>query len=80
MCRLVVYMTTGSPGLLSDLVLTPTRSLSRQSYDARERASKNEVLGTIGSLNGDGFGMGWYTNFGSAEAADASAAAAVRAP
>ncbi|GBG76731.1 hypothetical protein CBR_g22949 [Chara braunii] len=53
MCRLMAYL--GSPCLLADLVTKPSRSLTRQSYDAKERLTGH------GYLNGDGFGVGWYT-------------------
>ena len=53
MCRLMVYL--GTPCLLADLVTKPSRSLTRQSYDAKERLTGH------GYLNGDGFGIGWYS-------------------
>eukprot|EP00898_Chlorokybus_atmophyticus_P006552 jgi/Chlat1/6899/Chrsp52S06578 len=52
MCRLMVYL--GAPYLLADLVTKPNRSLTRQSYDAKERLTGH------GYLNGDGFGIGWF--------------------
>lgn len=45
----------GTPCLLADLVTKPSRSLTRQSYDAKERLTGH------GYLNGDGFGIGWYS-------------------
>ncbi|GJP84513.1 hypothetical protein CLOP_g14576 [Closterium sp. NIES-67] len=48
----MVYL--GTPCLLADLVTKPSRSLTRQSYDAKERLTGH------GYLNGDGFGIGWY--------------------
>jgi glutamine amidotransferase len=50
MCRLVIYK--GSPLPLHKLIIEPPHSLIRQSYDAREMLS--------GSMNADGFGIGWY--------------------
>ncbi|MCA9550327.1 MAG: class II glutamine amidotransferase [Myxococcales bacterium] len=49
MCRFTVYL--GPPLRLSTLLLDPSHSLIRQSYEAAERAEP---------LNGDGFGVGWY--------------------
>ncbi|KAK3234737.1 hypothetical protein CYMTET_55016 [Cymbomonas tetramitiformis] len=57
MCRLMAYL--GSQILLADVVTRPNRSITRQSYDARERLC-HDIL--PGSLNGDGFGVGWYAN------------------
>ena len=51
MCRFVAYK--GSELLMSDLLLGSSQSLIRQSYQARERKEP---------LNGDGFGVGWYTD------------------
>eukprot|EP00850_Spirogloea_muscicola_P002699 SM000010S04337 [mRNA] locus=s10:1062363:1070596:- [translate_table: standard] len=53
MCRFMAYL--GTPCLLADLVTKPSRSLTRQSYDAKERLTGH------GYLNGDGFGIGWYS-------------------
>lgn len=50
MCRFVGY--TGAATLLADIISRPANSLIRQSYKARERSEP---------LNGDGFGLGWYT-------------------
>lgn len=50
MCRFVAYI--GKQILLGDLVARPKHSLIDQSFNAVERSS---------SLNGDGFGLGWYT-------------------
>ena len=50
MCRFIGYV--GSEILLADLISRPENSLIRQSYKARERPEP---------LNGDGFGVGWYT-------------------
>lgn len=50
MCRFLCYR--GPELLLSDLLYKPTNSLIRQSFKAKERTEP---------LNGDGFGVGWYT-------------------
>jgi len=50
MCRFIGYI--GKEILLADLVVRPENSLIRQSFKARERSEP---------LNGDGFGVGWYT-------------------
>jgi predicted glutamine amidotransferase len=53
-CRWLAY--SGSPILLSDVLLTPSHSLIDQSLHAR--------LG-VETTNGDGFGVGWYDRGGS---------------
>lgn len=61
MCRLAFYW--GPPILISEFVLKPSRSIIKQSYDARERRNDSTLplhLG-YGNLNGDGFGIGWYS-------------------
>lgn len=50
MCRFTLYM--GEPIRLSSLLLEPEHSLIRQSTHSRERDEP---------LNGDGFGVGWYS-------------------
>jgi len=50
MCRFLCYK--GPELLLSDLLYRPKNSLILQSYKSRERKEP---------LNGDGFGIGWYT-------------------
>lgn len=50
MCRFLGYM--GSKIFLADLISRPANSLIRQSYKSRERREP---------LNGDGFGIGWYS-------------------
>jgi len=50
MCRFICYR--GPEILLTDLLYRPVNSLIRQSFDAKERTEP---------LNGDGFGVGWYT-------------------
>jgi glutamine amidotransferase len=49
-CRFVGYL--GPELLLADLLYRPANSLIRQSFDSKERREP---------LNGDGFGVGWYT-------------------
>jgi glutamine amidotransferase len=50
MCRFIGYI--GEDILLADILARPDNSLIRQSYKAKERSEP---------LNGDGFGVGWYT-------------------
>ncbi|GAA3452856.1 class II glutamine amidotransferase [Dactylosporangium matsuzakiense] len=56
MCRWLAY--SGSPILLAELLYKPEHSLIDQSMHAR--------LG-VGTTNGDGFGVGWYTPGGNPE-------------
>ncbi|GAA2342998.1 class II glutamine amidotransferase [Dactylosporangium salmoneum] len=56
MCRWLAY--SGTPILLEELLYKPEHSLIDQSMHAR--------LG-VGTTNGDGFGVGWYTPNGAAE-------------
>ncbi len=50
MCRFIAYR--GAPVLMDRLLYLPRNSLINQSFRAREREEP---------LNGDGFGVGWYT-------------------
>ncbi len=50
MCRFVVY--TGAEIFMAELLTRPKNSLIKQSYKAQKRSEP---------LNGDGFGVGWYT-------------------
>lgn len=50
MCRFVMYL--GPAATLSSLVTEPRHSIIHQSYKAREREEP---------LNGDGFGVAWYS-------------------
>ncbi len=50
MCRHLVYI--GPPITLDDLTLAPEHSLLRQSYEPRYQSH--------GTVNADGFGVGWY--------------------
>ncbi|MGI5120870.1 ergothioneine biosynthesis protein EgtC [Marinactinospora thermotolerans] len=50
MCRHLAYL--GPPVTLYDLLYTPPHSLHTQSYAPREQVH--------GSVNADGFGVGWY--------------------
>jgi len=51
MCRFVAYL--GRPIIVDELLLKPSNSLVNQSYDAEEMSQ---------TLNGDGFGLGWYVH------------------
>ena len=51
MCRFLGYL--GSKMVLADALSRPVNSLIRQSYKSRERSEP---------LNGDGFGVGWYSS------------------
>lgn len=51
MCRFLCYI--GPEVLLADLLYRPKNSLILQSYKSKERKEP---------LNGDGFGVGWYTS------------------
>lgn len=55
MCRFLVYKGS-EPILLSKLILNPSHSILNQSYDSRLR------LDTRRPHNGDGFGIGYYTD------------------
>lgn len=59
MCRHIAYL--GSPVRLAELLLEPEHSLLRQSW------APGDMRGG-GTVNADGFGIGWYTG-GSAEPA-----------
>lgn len=50
MCRYIAYL--GAPILLDDVLFKPKNSLIKQSIQAKESEEP---------LNGDGFGVGWYT-------------------
>ncbi|MBB6170742.1 glutamine amidotransferase [Nocardiopsis mwathae] len=50
MCRHLAYL--GAPTTLHDLLYAPPYSLERQSYAPREQR--------YGTVNADGFGVGWY--------------------
>src|SRR4051794_27662016 len=50
MCRHLAYL--GPPRTLEDLLLTPEHSLLRQSYAPRFQR--------YGTVNPDGFGVGWW--------------------
>lgn len=52
MCRHIAYL--GRPIPLSELLLTPEHSLLRQSWAPRDMRGG-------GTVNADGFGIGWYT-------------------
>lgn len=50
MCRLLAYL--GPPATLEELLFAPEHSLVRQSYAPRHQRH--------GTVNADGFGVGWY--------------------
>lgn len=51
MCRFIAYL--GRPIIVDELLLKPANSLVHQSYGAEEMSQ---------TLNGDGFGLGWYVH------------------
>src|SRR3989338_8137411 len=53
MCRFMVFVSGHRPTLLADLILHPAHSMTKQSSRSLQRSE--------GNLNGDGFGVGWYT-------------------
>uniref|UniRef100_A0A6B2LAB9 Glutamine amidotransferase type-2 domain-containing protein n=1 Tax=Arcella intermedia TaxID=1963864 RepID=A0A6B2LAB9_9EUKA len=53
MCRILIFHGR-QPITMADLITKPTHSIIRQSYAAQERIDNSP-------LNGDGFGIGWYT-------------------
>lgn len=56
MCRFLVYKGSDEI-LLSKLILDPTHSILKQSFDARLRLDTRR-----GQNNADGFGIGFYTD------------------
>ncbi|EFX01339.1 glutamine amidotransferase [Grosmannia clavigera kw1407] len=56
MCRFLVYKGSDEI-LLSKLILDPTHSILRQSFDSRLRIDTRR-----GQNNADGFGIGWFTD------------------
>eukprot|EP00184_Porphyridium_aerugineum_P006507 CAMPEP_0184695382 /NCGR_PEP_ID=MMETSP0313-20130426/3026_1 /TAXON_ID=2792 /ORGANISM="Porphyridium aerugineum, Strain SAG 1380-2" /LENGTH=1551 /DNA_ID=CAMNT_0027153819 /DNA_START=176 /DNA_END=4831 /DNA_ORIENTATION=- len=57
MCRLLAY--SGRPICAANLIINPNRSIIRQSFDCKERITGDGWLPQ--SLNGDGFGLAWYS-------------------
>ncbi|MDP2434670.1 MAG: hypothetical protein Q8P67_02900, partial [archaeon] len=53
MCRFMVFVSGQRPVLLADLIVYPAHSIINQSSRSLQRSE--------GNLNGDGFGVGWYT-------------------
>jgi glutamine amidotransferase len=51
MCRFIAYL--GRPIIIDELLIKPANSLINQSHDAEEMSQ---------TLNGDGFGLGWYVH------------------
>lgn len=56
MCRWIAY--TGKPIYIDQIVTVPTHSLVQQSLNTKLRFSTD---GDILNVNGDGFGIGWYS-------------------
>lgn len=54
MCRLLVY-SGKAPIVLADIITRPSHSIINQAFDSRLR------IDTRRPINGDGFGVGWYT-------------------
>ncbi|MFI8438185.1 ergothioneine biosynthesis protein EgtC [Streptomyces sp. NPDC079020] len=52
MCRHIAYV--GQPVSLGEIVLSPPHSLVRQSWEPRRQR--------FGTVNADGFGVGWYAD------------------
>lgn len=57
MCRWIAYI--GKSIYMDALVIRPVHSLVEQSINAKMRFDRD---GSILSINGDGFGIGWYSN------------------
>ncbi|CDJ49273.1 hypothetical protein EBH_0060350 [Eimeria brunetti] len=62
MCRLTAIITRGEPILLADVLTRPRRSIIQQSFNCQERLPQDDIRNAYqkASLNGDGFGVGWY--------------------
>ncbi|CDJ59185.1 WD domain-containing protein, related [Eimeria maxima] len=62
MCRLTAIITRGDPILLADVLTRPRRSIIQQSFNCQERLRQDDIRNAYqkASLNGDGFGVGWY--------------------
>uniref|UniRef100_A0A0G4GN72 Glutamine amidotransferase type-2 domain-containing protein n=1 Tax=Chromera velia CCMP2878 TaxID=1169474 RepID=A0A0G4GN72_9ALVE len=62
MCRLTAVITHEDPILLADIVTKPRMSIIHQSFDCKERQHHDAPrdVHEQSSLNGDGFGVGWY--------------------
>ncbi|XP_026190986.1 uncharacterized protein LOC34624195 [Cyclospora cayetanensis] len=62
MCRLTAIITRGDPILLADILTRPRRSIIQQSFNCQERLPQSDIRSAYqkASLNGDGFGVGWY--------------------
>ncbi|NEE09819.1 class II glutamine amidotransferase, partial [Streptomyces sp. SID7499] len=52
MCRHIAYV--GEPVALGDILLRPPHALVRQSWAPRRQR--------YGTVNADGFGVGWYAD------------------
>eukprot|EP00923_Selenidium_pygospionis_P010710 GHVN01018736.1.p1 GENE.GHVN01018736.1~~GHVN01018736.1.p1 ORF type:complete len:409 (-),score=95.24 GHVN01018736.1:26-1252(-) len=63
MCRLTAVLCSEQPILLADIVTRPHLSIIHQSFNSRERHFIDNPRSAyeMNSLNGDGFGIGWYS-------------------
>eukprot|EP00915_Cephaloidophora_sp_WS-2016_P000548 GHVH01000681.1.p1 GENE.GHVH01000681.1~~GHVH01000681.1.p1 ORF type:complete len:1428 (+),score=194.08 GHVH01000681.1:2264-6547(+) len=61
MCRFSAIIST-KPVAIADIVTRPRSSIIYQSYNAQERVRQKNILNSyhVSSLNGDGYGIGWY--------------------
>ncbi|PFH36518.1 hypothetical protein BESB_047100 [Besnoitia besnoiti] len=68
MCRLTCVITSGQPLLLADILTRPRMGIIRQSFNCKERLAHRNIRQAYqqASLNGDGFGVGWYSSPASA--------------
>lgn len=57
MCRWLAY--TGQKVFIDSLITRPSHSLVEQSFNSKMNLRED---GSIWSINGDGFGVGWYNN------------------
>ena len=57
MCRWIAY--SGQPIGIDTLVINPSHSLMRQSFDSKMHYKSD---GTINVMNADGFGLGWFSD------------------
>ncbi|BFZ57738.1 glutamine amidotransferase subunit [Savitreella phatthalungensis] len=56
MCRLLIY-SGKQPIVLADILTRPSHSIINQAFDSRLRIDTRR-----GPINGDGFGVGWYSD------------------
>ncbi|KEP65213.1 UNVERIFIED_CONTAM: WD domain, G-beta repeat-containing protein [Hammondia hammondi] len=64
MCRLTCVITSGQPLLLADILTRPRMGIIHQSFNCKERLPHRTIRQAYqqASLNGDGFGVGWYSS------------------